>query len=253
MYYKNGVSDIRREFSYLLKNGHFTSFDREASMTSIVGSKTIEIIGAAFIVDDSVIFGKVNDDYVAREHAWYVSKSLSVNDFPGGAPEVWKAIASKTDAMVNSNYGYLVYGVENNSQLEHAIAELKKNEESRRAIVIYTRPTMWNDYNVDGRSDFVCTNAVQYVIRDGYVDAIVQMRSNDSHIGYKNDCAWQKTCLREVASAVNYPAGKIYWQVGSLHVYERDFYLVDHYSKTGETSITKKQYNELYPSSCYNR
>ena len=246
----NIVSDVRNQFSLLLREQQFTSINREASMTSLMGNKTIEIIGANFDADDVSIFGKVNESYVKRESEWYHSMSRNVNDFPGGAPEVWKAIAAK-DGTINSNYGFCVWSGDNYKQYNKVLCELRKNPESRRAVMIYTRPTMWFDYNHNGRSDFMCTNVVQYVIRNGSVHCVVQMRSNDSVIGYKNDRAWQEEVLQKVADALNLPMGKIHWQVGSLHVYQRDFYLVDHYDRTGESIITKARYRELYPESPY--
>jgi thymidylate synthase len=86
------------------------------------------------------------------------------------------------------------------------------------------------EYNSDGMSDFICTNTVQYMIRDGKVHAIVQMRSNDAIFGYKNDYAWQKFVLDRVSDDVGVPAGNIYWNVASLHVYERHFELVENYA-----------------------
>ena len=99
--------------------------------------------------------------------------------------------------------------------------------------MIYTRPFMWYDYNLNGRSDFMCTNDVQYLIRDGAVHAVVQMRSNDAVFGYKNDRAWQQHVLERLtaelstASGNSYRVGHLYWNVGSLHVYSRHYHLVD--------------------------
>ena len=247
----NTVSDIRNELGRLLSIGKFTNVNREASMTALVGKRTVEVVGASFLASQDALFGKVDWGYVKREEAWYDSMSRSVDDIPGGAPAVWKAIASRGDSTVNSNYGWCVYSPENGSQYGKVIDELKRNPESRRAIIIYTRPTMWDEYAVDGRSDFMCTNAVQYLVRDGKVDACVQMRSNDAVLGYKNDRAWQHTVLERVANELDLPAGDLHWSAGSLHVYERHFYLVDHFWRTGEASIAKARYRELYPSSQY--
>lgn len=246
----NSTQSIRDQFASLLTEEKFTSVNREASMTSLVGSHTIEIVGASFIADQDTIFGNVNWDYVQREEQWYNSMSLNVNDIPGGTPAVWKAIAAK-DGTICSNYGWVIYSEKNGDQLAHIIAELKKNPESRRAIAIYTRPSMWQEYNWDGRNDFVCTNTVQYLVRDGLIHAVVNMRSNDAHLGYRNDRAWQHHVLLTVAGTLNLPVGNLYWQVGSIHVYERNFYLVDHFSRTGEIAITKTKYRELYPTSPY--
>lgn len=246
----NMVCDIRLEFERLLSEKRFTSVNREGSMTTLVGNETIEICGAAFIADEESIFGQVNWDYVKREEEWYNSMSLNVNDIPGGPPQIWKTVADP-DGFINSNYGWCIYSPENNSQYENVFNELSKNPESRRAEMIYNRPSMWLDYNKNGRSDFMCTNSVQYLIRNGKLNCVVQMRSNDAWAGYRNDHAWQKHVLEKLAHDLGCAVGQIYWHVGSLHVYSRHFYLVDHFSKTGELHISLKDYTEKYPDSPY--
>jgi thymidylate synthase len=222
---RNRVSDIRDEFRFLLENKVF--------VTDKTGVKMLEIPSASFIADEPAIFGTVNQDYVSREIAWYNSQSLNVNDIPGGPPAIWKQVAD-TDGYINSNYGWCIWSDKNCSQYKHVREELSKNPESRRATMIYNRPNMWYDYNALGRSDFMCTNAVQYLIRDNQLHAVVQMRSNDVVFGYKNDYAWQKvvldtlcTDLSETEGGYDITPGKIYWNAGSLHVYERHFGLLN--------------------------
>jgi thymidylate synthase len=112
------------------------------------------------------------------------------------------------------------------------LSELIANTTTRRAVMIYTRPTMHEDAFHNGRSDFMCTNAVQYLIRDNRIHGIVQMRSNDVVFGYRNDYAWQKYVLDLLVADYNrlteskIHAGDIHWNVGSLHVYARHFDLV---------------------------
>ena len=209
------VQDIRE---YLIRELQAESF-----VTDKTGVKTIEMIGASFEADEPSIFGDVNDDYIQRELEWYKSESLYVDDIPGITPAIWKQVAS-TEGKINSNYGWAIYNKDNGYQYLHVLGELKLNPNSRRAVMIYTRPTMWSDYNHNGMSDFMCTNAVQYMIRDGQLVAIVQMRSNDVVFGYRNDYAWQW----HVADMLTRDLGldiepKIIWNVGNLHVYERHF------------------------------
>lgn len=218
------VSDIRAKLIQQYKDQEF--------VTDKTGVKTIELIGESFIADEDAIFGKVNWDYVQRELDWYKSISLNVNDIPGGVkqetnpPQIWMTVAD-TEGFINSNYGWAIWSDDNCNQYEHCVAELKKNRDSRRAIMIYTRPQMWYDYNKNGRSDFMCTNSVQYLVRNDKVHAVVQMRSNDAIFGYKNDRAWQDHVLREVARETGYGVGDIIWNAGSLHIYERHFGLVE--------------------------
>lgn len=216
------VEDIRQHFIDELAADRF--------ITDKTGVKTIEMIGATFEADEPAIFGKPNEDYIQRELDWYKSKSLYVKDIPGGKqeanpPEIWTSVACK-DGKINSNYGWAIWSDENYGQYWKVLHELQAYPNSRRAVMIYTRPNMWLDYNHNGRSDFMCTNTVQYMIRDGVLIAVVQMRSNDVVFGYRNDFAWQNYVVKLLAAALGISETKIIWHVGSLHVYERHFNLV---------------------------
>lgn len=219
-----GVSNIRNIFKEKLKMGDF--------VTDKTGVKTVEIINAAFFANEPSIFGTVNHDYVERELEWYKSMSLNVNDIPGGPPEIWKMVANP-NGYINSNYGWCIYSQQNGNQYENVLNELIKNPLSRRATMIYNRPTMHEDYNKGGMSDFMCTNAVQYLIRNNKVNALVYMRSNDAVFGYKNDYAWQKHVLEQLVTDLRnewletLEIGDIYWNVASLHVYERHFKFIN--------------------------
>jgi thymidylate synthase len=209
------VEDIREYFIRELQAERF--------VTDKTGVKTIEMIGATFEADEPTIFGELNEDYIDRELEWYKSMSLYVEDIPGKTPAIWQQVADR-GGKINSNYGWAIWHKDNHLQYAHVLNELTFSPNSRRAVMIYTRPTMWQDYNRDGMSDFMCTNAVQYMIRDGQLVAIVQMRSNDVVFGYRNDYAWQKYVadrLSEDLKLTKEP--KIIWHVGNLHVYERHF------------------------------
>jgi thymidylate synthase len=108
---------------------------------------------------------------------------------------------------------------------------------------------MHYDYQRMGMSDFICTNTVQYVIRHDHIYAIVNMRSNDAIFGYNNDWQWQQYVLQRLADELHVLIGGITWQVGSLHIYERHFYLVDNYIRTKQTHISKEDYRSSYPES----
>lgn len=224
------VSDIRKEFQSLYREKQFI-FDKS-------GVELLEIINASFIANEPFIFHQVNKEYVERELQWYRSMSLNVNDIPGGPPAIWKQVSDK-DGFINSNYGWCIYSEENGYQFMKVVEELSVSPLSRRAIMIYNRPSMHIDYCKNGMSDFMCTNAVQYFLREGKLHACVYMRSNDAIFGYRNDYAWQKYVLNQLLIAVNskkntvYAEGDIYWNVGSLHIYSRHFkYVTEHDLRT---------------------
>lgn len=211
------VKDIRKHF--------LTELAYENYVTDKTGVKTIEMIGAQFVADEPAIFGKVDEDYVRRELEWYKSESLNVNNIPGGPPKIWQQVSTK-EGWINSNYGWCIWNPDNFSQYNKCMAQLKADKNSRRAIMIYTRPSMQDDYNDNGMSDFMCTNTVQYLIRNGELYALVNMRSNDVVYGYKNDYAWQNYVQQSLAADLGVEVGPLIWNVGSLHVYERHFSLV---------------------------
>lgn len=214
------ITDLRTYF--------VNEYKQQNYVTDKTGVSTLELVGASFEADEPSIFGDINDDYIERELQWYLSQSLYVKDIPGVTPKIWTQVASKA-GKINSNYGYLIYNEDNFCQYKNVKAELLKNPWSRRAIMIYTRPSMHAEYNLDGMSDFICTNAVQYLQRDGALHAIVQMRSNDLVFGYRNDYAWQKYVQESLAAELGFDCGKIYWQVGSLHIYERHYSMIENY------------------------
>lgn len=222
----NSVNDIREIFINALENKQFC--------TDKTGCKTIEIIGASFHANEPAIFGKPNEDYIKNEIEWYESQSLNINDiyvdtddegYPKPPPQAWKMTANHV-GEINSNYGHLIYADKYHNQFDQVVNELRKNKDSRRASMVYQRPSIWVEFNDQGKNDFICTNAVTYYIRDNKLHAVVQMRSNDVIFGYRNDHAWQKYVLCELADELQVDDGEIYWQVQNLHVYERHFHLV---------------------------
>ena len=97
--------------------------------------------------------------------------------------------------------------------------------------MIYNRPSIWVEFDENGKSDFICTNAVTYYIRDNLLHCVVQMRSNDVVFGYKNDYAWQRHVQNKLVEDLGWnndpiSAGMMIWQVQNLHVYERHFNIV---------------------------
>ncbi len=217
MIFTNTLGQVRSYFIDQLKSKRF--------VTDKTGVKTIEMVGASFVASEPLIFGAVNEDYVQRELDWYKSQSLFVKDIPGKTPAIWEQVADK-DGKINSNYGWAIWSRENGHQYFKVYHELAANPDSRRAIMIYNRPSMHDDYCANGMSDFMCTNAVQYLIRDRILNVVVQMRSNDVVFGYRNDYAWQKHVADQLAAKLELNGVKIIWNVGSLHVYERHFDLV---------------------------
>ncbi|QDP51748.1 MAG: putative thymidylate synthase [Prokaryotic dsDNA virus sp.] len=202
-------------------------FARKYHKTENKSIPTIELFGISFLADEPSIFSKPNQDYIQAEIDWYESQSLNVNDIDFvPVPRAWQDVANDK-GFVNSNYGNIIYSPNDKlngmSQYTCALTELS-NKYSRRATMIYQRPTMHFDATEQGKNDFVCTNAVTYYIRAKTLRCVVQMRSNDAVLGYKNDYAWQKHVLNKLAKELDLKCNnEIYWQVQNLHVYAKHF------------------------------
>lgn len=212
------VSDIRAKLIQKYKDQDFV-IDK-------TGVKTIEVIGESFIADEDWIIRKPNYEYIERELEWYKSQSRYVEDIPGDTPAIWKQV-SDSNGMINSNYGYLVWSEENGSQYENVKAELQKNPNSRRAVMIYNRPSMHTDYYADGMSDFICTYANTFLIRDGKLVSHYLMRSNDAVFGYDNDVHWAMHVQKMLAADLGVEVGDLIWTATNLHVYERHFKFIE--------------------------
>lgn len=217
------VKNIRQEFVDLYSN--------QATVKHSNGDEMFEIIAASFLADEETIFASVNQDYIEAEIEWYTNQSTNINDIYKGKkepPKAWQLAADK-HGNINSNYGHLIFSHKYAQQYNQVINELNSNKYSRRASMIYTRPSIWNEYNESGKSDFICTNAVTYYQRENTLHCVVQMRSNDVIYGYRNDRAWQKYVLNELCNDLLLDPGNIFWQVQNLHIYPKHFQHIDKY------------------------
>jgi thymidylate synthase len=219
------VADIRAKLIQKYKDQDF--------VVDKTGVKTVEVIGESFIADEDWIIRKPNYEYIERELEWYKSGSLYVEDIPGDTPAIWKQVADK-NGRINSNYGYLIWSDDNGRQYENVLNELRNNSNSRRAVMIYNRPSMHTDYNADGMSDFICTYANTFMIRNGKLISHYLMRSNDSVFGYTADVHWAMHVQKMLADDLGVEVGDLIWTASNLHVYERHFSHIEKLIENGK-------------------
>lgn len=220
------------EIKQLLQN----NYNNQVFRTTIGGVKTVEIQNVQFIADKDFILREPNYDYVRREIEWYKMQSLNVYDIPGGTPAIWKSCAD-VNGDINSNYGWMIWSKENGSQYNNCIWHLVNDPVTRNAVMIYTRPSMHVDATSNHKHDFCCTHYVHCFLNkheDGYIlKYIVYQRSQDAVFGYNNDINWHKyvydQMIVDLTNKLKVPIYRecIECNVGSLHVYERHFNLLE--------------------------
>lgn len=217
------VNDIREEFIRKYKNKEFVE---------VRGFKTLEIINAAFLCDEDYVFKEPNKEYIQKEINWYLSQSLNVYDLDKNPPKAWILSADKY-GNINSNYGHIVFSELYYNQFQRCLEHLQSDLYTRRAVLIYNRPSMHIEWNMGGKNDFVCTMYQQFLYRDNKLHLFVSMRSNDAVFGYRNDLAWAKYLLNkmveELSKSKNIPIamGNIYWHAVSFHIYEQHFKYIE--------------------------
>ena len=220
------TEDILKLFKNKYKNDEFRG-------------NTVELQNIHFICDKDYIVREPNYDYAKREIEWYESQSLNVNDIPGGAPTIWKQVATSL-GYINSNYGWCIFGEDNGKQYEHCLKSLLKDHMTRQAVMIYTRPQMQTDWNKNEMHDFMCTHYVHCFLNEVQhpennvevyeLKYIVYQRSCDAVFGFNNDFQWHKYVYDKlyndlidagIPMSENKPF--IEYNCGSLHVYDRHF------------------------------
>lgn len=177
-----------------------------------------------------------SEKYLEHEFEWYQSMDLSIKNHPGIEKNpIWKNCATP-DGNVNSNYGWCVFHEDNCNQFMNAAHALLNDKHSRRAEIIYTRPSIHFEQcdDVHAHQDMMCTNYTMFLIRNNELIMHVHMRSNDVWYGLRYDLAWQQYVYCKMFDLVKnkYPEvheGKIVWLADSLHMYSRNVEEIEEY------------------------
>jgi len=152
--------------------------------------------------------------YAIGELFWYLHGTNSVKLIEYYAPSIKKF--SDDGETLNSAYGYLIFNKWGN-QFKEVIRKLTDDPDSRQAIIFLREPAdLWKK-----TKDSVCTNALQFFIRENKLHMITTMRSGDLFVGFMYDC-FCFTMLQELmAIALHVDVGSYIHVPGSLHIYEQ--------------------------------
>ena len=162
---------------------------------------------------------KLNLAYCKAEWLWYLRGDRFDQSIETHAT-MWKKLR-QPDGGYNSNYGQYIFG---QKQFDWVIECLVNDPSSRQACMQLLNVT----HMYAGNTDVVCTMGIQFLIRNERLDMFVRMRSNDAIYGMTNDvfCFSQLHQMVKAGlllSGLDVQLGKYHHSVGSLHVYERHF------------------------------
>lgn len=137
-------------------------------------------------------------------------------------------------------YGTRVQGLAgSNSQLIGVIDELKRDPSTRRAVVsIYDGKL---DLFGGGGRNTPCTETIQFLLRGGKLQTIVNMRSFDLIKGFSYDIYVFTMLAEYVARQLGVDLGFYYHNAGSMHVYESDMPMISAMGKAPRWPLLMKK------------
>ena len=152
------------------------------------------------------------------EFCWHVSGSNEVAAL-GYYSNRWHDFADHEGTIRGSCYGHRIFQANGGaSQWEAARTLLRHDPSTRRAVLLISQPLAESDVSA---KDVACATSMQLLMRNGRLDALVHMRSNDAFWGLPYD-VFLFTMLQELLAAeLNVKLGLYYHSVGSLHLYNR--------------------------------
>lgn len=201
------------------------AIDKRGIISKPRGFKVKEIINANICIKnprDRYIYDsdrKMSYAYAFGELCWYMDGDNFIEPI-----RYYSRFYDKiTDdgRTVNSAYGYRIFG--NHPQIpfdqwRRCVELLKNDSDSRQAIIHIHTP------NNKPTKDEVCTLTLQFLIRNGKLNMIVNMRSNDVVYGFTYDVFCFTAMQELMAEELGVKLGYYYHNAASLHVYLNDFY-----------------------------
>lgn len=221
------------------------------------------LYSASWVADKPSMIGQVNKDWVRRELDWFNKASDSLDDMEGPVPTLFQQCAGE-DNRVNSAYGYILYSNDPDvldlgdldldyipSLYSRALdALLKEGLATRHAVVIISDRDVHAMSRYNGRNDFICTNALNFMVdAKNRLHIIAQMRSMDAVFGYRADYSMWDDLMKRLIKDINknnseywgvVTRGDITFQVANLHVYPRHLEMLSETAADTEDRLARR-------------
>lgn len=178
----------------------------------------IELTGVTLLFNDPTtvmlpvgVNRKVNTKLAAVEALQLISGTFDADLIRRTAPGYAEVLVDPDDP----NYG--AYGPRLRHQLDEVYRELRARPTSRRAVL-----SIWREDDLYHDGDRPCTLTLQFLVRDGRLELIVNMRSQDVWLGVPYDVFMFSQLQLSLARQLAVDVGRYTHHVGSLHLYDRD-------------------------------
>jgi thymidylate synthase len=150
------------------------------------------------------------------EFCWHVSGSHDATFLSYYAAR-WADFAGSDSTIQGSCYGYRAF-FGHPPRWERLSQLLRFDPNSRRAVLVFQDPDKMFDLDA---VDVACASTLQFLIRDGELHAVCNMRSNDAIWGLPYD-VFLFTMMQELlACQLGLELGEYHHCAGSMHIYQR--------------------------------
>jgi len=214
------VTIVANTIDELFEDWYELLYKQNIDDTSRDGNIHGEIINAVSVLNypiNNIMKSKLRNlpmKYAIGELLWYNSGNNSLKEIQKYTSG-WNRM-SDDGVTVNSNYGWCIKNKYGFNQWEWCKEELRKNPNSRRAVIHIKEPSDKESKDVN------CTVCLQFFIREGKLFCTVYMRSNDIWMGFPYD-VFQFTCMQiQMSMELGVELGTYTHIAGSLHLYNRN-------------------------------
>lgn len=194
------------------------------------GTPTYSVHGKHLVLNLGKEFPILTTKFVAFKHAilemlWiFQQASNDVNWLKERGISIWDEWQIDENGMYNGkDYGKefagtigTAYGfvVRKYDLMRKAIETIKSNPTDRRNIV-----NLFQYECLEGGTLPPCVYMHQWLVDEDRLDCIVYQRSCDVPLGFPFNVSQYATLAKLVAQVTGYKPGKLYWNIGSAHIY----------------------------------
>jgi thymidylate synthase len=159
------------------------------------------------------------------EFSWHAAGSDQV-DFIAYYAKRWRDFSDDGVRITGSCYGKKMFAISDgrSSQWSQVVDLLRCDPDSRRAVLYFQDA---NAPSLLHTRDIACATSMQFLVRDGALHAVVNMRSNDAVWGLPYDLFVFTMFQELMAATLGMEIGFYYHVMSSLHLYERHFELAE--------------------------
>lgn len=158
---------------------------------------------------------KVNVPFMFAEAAWIISGSNRLADIK----PYMKVYENFSDDKV---FLRGAYGPKVVDQLGYIVDSIEKDNDTRQAVI-----NIWRE-RPGVSKDIPCTISMQFLLREGVLNMVTTMRSQDIVLGFTYDVFTFSMVAKAVQlllkeRGIDVSLGTLFLNAGSMHIYERHY------------------------------